>query len=164
MQRFIKAILSLETLAKPANAGAAFIGAIIGPLLDQALNSGKFWAYVLFGAIIAGDWIAGVAAAKKSKTYSSAYGISGAFRTMLLLWIPFIGWLLDKVSQTVFGIDQPGYAFYALTIMLAYHSWESLTANAIRAGWKKWIPKSVISFVSSELKAKAEREAKKLGG
>lgn len=164
MQRFVRAILSLETLAKPANAAAGFLGAFIGPVIDQAFNSGKFWAYLLFAAIIAGDWIAGTAAAKKADTYRSEYGTAGVFRTLLILWIPFIGFLLDKVTLTAFGIEQPGYAFYALTIALAYHSWESLTANAYRAGWKKWIPKLVVDYVSSEIKAKAERAMKQGGG
>ncbi|MGG1599307.1 phage holin family protein [Paenibacillus naphthalenovorans] len=163
MQRFVQAAYSLETLVKPSNAGAAFIGAGLGPIIDQAFSNGKFWAYAFFAAIIAADWIAGSAAAKKTRTFSSEYGIAGVFRTTLLLWMPFIGWLLDNVTFHVFGIDQPGYAFFALTIALAYHSWESMTANAYRAGWEKWIPKFVVEYVSSEIRAKAERAMKQKG-
>ncbi|MGG1598019.1 phage holin family protein [Paenibacillus naphthalenovorans] len=163
MQRFVQAVYSLETLAKPANAGAAFLGAIVGPLIAQAFGSGKFWVYALLIAIVVADWIAGSVAAKKTGTFSSEYGIAGVFRTTLLLWIPFIGWLLDKVTLHVFGVEQPGYAFYALTIALAYHSWESMTANAYRAGWEKWIPKFVVEYISSEIKAKAERAMKQKG-
>ncbi|NQX68500.1 phage holin family protein [Paenibacillus alba] len=129
----------------------------------EAFGNGKFWAFILFLAIIGADWITGIAAAKKDDTYSSEYGISGALRTLLMLWIPVIGWLLDKVTLTVFGINQPGYAFFAITIMLAYHTWESMTANAYRAGWEKWIPKSVTAFVSSEIKAKIDRAMKQKG-
>jgi len=157
VQRYIRAIMSLDSLIKPANAAAGFLGAFLGPVIDQAFNSGKFWVFLLFASIIAGDWIAGTAAAKKTDSYRSEYGTAGVFRTVLILWIPFIGFLLDKVALTAFGIEQPGYAFYALTIALAYHSWESLTANAYRAGWEKWIPKIVVNYVSSEIKAKAER-------
>ncbi|MEW9702812.1 phage holin family protein [Paenibacillus sp. SI8] len=164
MNRYLQSLLSLESLAKPANVGAAFAGAVIGPHLAQAFGNGKFWVFVLFLAIIGADWITGIAAAKKDDTYSSEYGISGALRTLLMLWIPFIGWLLDKVSFIVFGISQPGYAFYAITIMLAYHTWESMTANAYRAGWERWIPKSVTNFVSSEIKAKIDRAQRQKDG
>ncbi|MEC0269045.1 phage holin family protein [Paenibacillus anseongense] len=164
MNRFLQSFFSLDSLLKPTNLGAAFAGTIIGPILTEAFGSGKFWAFLLFFAIIVADWITGMAAAKKDVTYSSEYGISGALRTLLMLWIPFIGWLLDKVSLTVFGINQPGYAFFAITIMLSYHTWESMTANAYRAGWEKWIPKSVTSFVSSEIKAKTERAQKQKDG
>ncbi|MDQ0876749.1 phage-related holin [Paenibacillus sp. V4I3] len=163
MNRFLQSFFTLETLAKPTNVGAAFAGAVVGPLIGQAFSSGKFWAFLLFFSIIVADWITGMAAAKKDKTYSSEYGISGALRTLLMLWIPFIGWLLDKVTLTVLGINQPGYAFFAITIMLAYHTWESMTANAYRAGWEKWIPKSVTSFVSSEIRAKMERAQRQKG-
>lgn len=164
MNRFLQSFFTLDSLAKPTNVGAAFAGAFIGPIISQAFGSGKFWAFVLLLSIIAADWITGTAAAKKDGNYSSEYGISGALRTLLMLWIPFIGWLLDKVTLTVFGINQPGYAFFAITIMLAYHTWESMTANAYRAGWEKWIPKSVTSFVSSEIKAKMDRAQRQKGG
>jgi phage-related holin len=163
MERFLKSILSLETLAKPANAGAAVAGAFLGPYIELAFGSGKFWTYVLLIAIIVADWLTGTAAAKKTGKYKSEVGTAAIPRTLLLMWIPFIGWLLDKVTLTVFGIAQPGYAFYSITIMLAYHSWESMTANAYRAGWEKWIPKSVLAFVASEIKAKEERFLGKKG-
>lgn len=164
MQRFIRAILSMESLAKPANAGAAMFGGVIAPFLNQAITSGKFWSYLLLASVIAGDWISGTAASRKTGVYSSEYGIPAVFRTILILWIPFIGLLLDKVSVLVFSINQPGYAFYAVTFMLAYHSWNSLTANAYRAGWKRWIPKSVTNFVASEIKAKEDRARKQKQG
>ncbi|MFH5187095.1 phage holin family protein [Paenibacillus sp. TAB 01] len=163
MNRFIKAFYSLDSLAKPTNAAAGFMGTIAAPILGQLVSSGKFWVFVLFISVIAADWITGTAAAKKNESYSSEYGTSGVFRTVLLLWLPFIGYLLDQVALTVFAISQPGFAFYTITIMLIHHSWESATANAYRAGWERWIPKSVVSFVSSEIKAKAERALKQKG-
>ncbi|NOU92023.1 holin [Paenibacillus sp. LMG 31456] len=163
MDRFLKAFISLESLAKPANAGAAMAGAVIVHWLEQAIHSEKLWIFLLFVAVIAADWVAGTAAAKKSNTYSSEYEIEGLLRTVLLLWIPFIGWLLDKVALTTLDFEQPGYAFFSLTAALIYHSWESMTANAYRAGWEKWIPKPVVSYVSSEIKAKTDRALEQKG-
>lgn len=163
MNRLIQSLFTLDSLAKPTNAAAAFIGVFLAPLITQAFDSGKGWVYLLFFAIICADWITGTTAAKKDKTYSSEYGRSAVPRTILMLWLPFVGWLLDKVTLTVFGINQPGYAFFAITIMLAYHTWESMTANAYRAGWEKWIPKSITGFVSSEIKAKMERAQRQKG-
>lgn len=160
MNRFLQSFLTLESLAKPTNAIAAAFGALAGPYLLQAFGSGKFWVFLLFLSIIGADWITGTAAAKKDNTYSSEYGLAAVPRTLLMLWLPFVGWLLDKVTLTVFGINQPGYAYFAITTMLVYHTWESMTANAYRAGWEKWIPKGVTSFVSSEIKAKMERAQK----
>ncbi|MGD8188586.1 phage holin family protein [Brevibacillus ginsengisoli] len=163
MERFAKAILSLETLGKPSNGLAALIGATIAPFLDTAVQSGKFWAYLFMASIIAGDWLAGTSAAKKNETYASEYGLAGVFRTLLLGWIPIIGFLLDKVTFMVFQVAQPGIFYYALTLGIAYHSWESMTANAYRAGWKRWIPKKIVDYVSSEIKAKAERSLRQKG-
>ncbi|WP_391574788.1 phage holin family protein [Cohnella sp.] len=164
MQRFVKSIFSLETLLKPTNGFFGAVGAALAPLLDRALSSGKFWVFVLFFAVVVADWIAGTAAAKKTNSYRSEYGQTGALRTAFLLFIPFIGMLLDKVSSSAFGIQQPGVAFYGLTLMLTYHSWESMTANSARAGWGRWIPDSVLKYVSSEIKAKAERTTNMIGG
>jgi phage-related holin len=157
LQRYAKALWSLDTIIKPANGAAAIVGAFLAGWINELSASGKFWAFILFFAIIVADWISGTAAAKRTITYRSDYGIAAVMRTMLLLWIPFIGWLLDKVSDTVFSIHQPGLAYYGLTFMLAYHSWVSVTANCYRAGWGRWIPKGVLDYVSSEIKAKAER-------
>ncbi|SEM82197.1 phage holin family protein [Paenibacillus sp. OV219] len=157
MNRFIRSLFSLDTLIKPANGIIASVGAAISPIISRATESGKFWAFALFFAIVIADWIAGTAAAKKTETYRSEYGQTGALRTVFLLFIPFIGMLLDKVASSTFGVSQPGVAFYGLTFMLAYHSWESMTANTFRAGWGRWIPKKVLNFVSSEIKAKGQR-------
>ncbi|MBB6633572.1 phage holin family protein [Cohnella thailandensis] len=159
MQRFIKSLMSLDTLAKPMNGVIATMGAFISPIIEYVTSSGKFWAYLFFIAIVAADWLAGITAAKKTESYRSEYGQTGVLRTIFLAFIPFIGMLLDKMASTIFFIDQPGVAFYGLTLMLAYHSWESMTANCARAGWDKWIPKSVLNYVASEIKAKAERAA-----
>ncbi|KIL35183.1 hypothetical protein SD71_16300 [Cohnella kolymensis] len=157
MQRYLKAIVSLDSLIKPSNGKAATIGAFIAPLAERLSGSGHFWAYALFFSIVVADWISGTEAARKTGTYKSEYGHSGVLRTILMLWIPFIGWLLDKVSAEVFGIHEPGIAYYGITFALAFHSWVSMTANSYRAGWGRWIPKKVLNFVASEIKAKAER-------
>nr|WP_260440122.1 phage holin family protein [Cohnella lubricantis] len=152
--------MSLDSLAKPANVGAAWIGAVVAPWFDSLSTSGKFWAWILLFAIVMSDWISGTASAKRNESYRSDYGNAAVLRTVLLLFIPFIGWLLDKVSMTVFEINQPGVAYYALTGALIYHNWVSMTANCARAGWERWIPNKVLNYVGSEIKAKAERALK----
>jgi len=69
---------------------------------------------------------------------------------------------LANVLDHAFGT--PGLLFYAVTFGLNYHTYISLTANAARAGWSKYIPQSVLKFVTSEIKAKADRAAGKKGG
>ncbi|MGO4498792.1 phage holin family protein [Paenibacillus sp. 2RAB27] len=161
MNRFLQSLLTLNSLIKPTNAAAAATSAFISPFIAHAFESGKFWVFFLYINIIIADWISGTSAAKKDDTYSSEYGIAAVPRTIIMLWLPFVGWLIDKVSLTVFNVNQPGYAFYAITGMLVYHTWESMTANAYRAGWR--IPKKVTSFVKSEIKAKIDRAQKKKG-
>ncbi|QGQ95880.1 holin [Paenibacillus psychroresistens] len=164
MDRYLKSILSLDTLLKYKNVATGAVGAAAAPFLEQAFSSGKFWCYLFLFLIIIGDWISGSAAARKDGTYSSEYGISGVLRTTLILLIPFIGFALDMISVHVFKISQPGCVYYALTLMLARHSAESLTANSARAGWDRWIPNKVLIYISSEIQAKIERSEKQKGG
>ncbi len=113
---------------------------------------------VVFIVLIAIDWITGIAAALKDKTYSTEYGISGILRTLFILSFPAIGNMLDRAMET------PGFLFYGVTFGLIYHTFHSMTANAVRAGWGRFIPQQVVDFVSSEIKAKANRAIKKREG
>lgn len=104
--------------------------------------------------LIAMDWMSGIGAARKDATYSSQYGINVAsLRTLYILCFPALGNLLDMWLST----PGPGVIFMGLTGGLCYHYWQSMTANAYRAGWKRWIPEKVISHVSSEIEAKTIR-------
>ncbi len=107
------------------------------------------------------DWISGVRASKKDKTYASKYGIDGIFRTFFILLLPAGGHFLDMVL----GIN--GIIFGALGTGVLYHIIQSMTANSIRAGWGEWIPEAIrtkiINWVKQELDSKIARsESRKL--
>ncbi|MFE1631034.1 holin family protein [Brevibacillus reuszeri] len=151
----MKFLQSLENVATPANGWAATIGAILSTLFQYFYgidsNRAEIIGVLLF--TIALDWMTGVAAAKKDDSYSSEYGLSRIPRTLFLIALPALANQLDKVMGT------PGFLFYGVTFGLLYHTWNSLTANAYRAGWP--IPKSIVNLVGSEIKAKAERATRK---
>ncbi|WP_274362767.1 phage holin family protein [Paenibacillus thermotolerans] len=156
-------ILSFENLTTTPASLAAVFGAIVGPVIEILYGGGRGVFLMLLLLLIIGDWITGIAAAKKHDVYSSDYGKTvGTLRTAFMLLLPAIGNWIDKVHQEALGT--PGVIFYVLTFGLIYHTWESMTANAYRAGWKKMIPKWVVKFVSSEIKAKTERFMKMQSG
>jgi len=105
------------------------------------------------------DWISGTRAAKKDKSYASKYGIDGIFRTFFILLLPAGGHLLDKV------IGAPGVIFGVLSFGVLYHIIQSMTANAIRAGWGQWVPDWILTkltdWVKSELENKISRAAQR---
>lgn len=149
----MKFIQSLESVVTPANGIAATIGAFLAPTFLYLYGTGRTDILVVLFVMNALDWVTGIAAAKKDYTYSSEYGLSRIPRTLFLLALPAVANLLDKVMGT------PGFLFYGVTFGLIYHTWTSLTANAHRAGWP--MPKSIENLVGSEIKAKAERAARK---
>lgn len=149
----MKFLQSLENVATPENGWAATIGAVATPLFQYLYGTDRMDILVLLFCMICLDWITGVRASKKDKTYSSEYGLSRIPRTLFLFALPAIANLLDKVMGT------PGFLFYGVTFGLIYHTWNSLAANAHRAGWP--MPKSIVNLVGSEIKAKAERAARK---
>jgi len=146
-----------ENILTKANAAAAVIGAALAPALQYFYGTGRKDIMVVLLLCIAFDWITGIhAAKKKDKTYSSEYGLSRIPRTIFLLGLPAIGNLLDRAMGT------PGFLFYGVTFGLIYHTWNSLTANAHRAGWP--VPKAVARMVATEIQAKAERAMKQREG
>lgn len=135
---------------------AAGIGAVLAPWVSLVYGDGRVIPVAILLFVIVLDWITGITAARKDKTYSSQYGIRiGLPRTLFLLAIPAFANLLDAL------LSMPGLFFYAITLGIVYHTWQSLTANAYRAGWGQWIPKGVMSHIESELKAKVERSNKR---
>lgn len=145
----LKYIFSLDIT--PSKTLAAGVGAAAAPWIDLLYGEGRMLPIMLLLSTIVMDWITGVAASLKDETYSSEYGRHGILRTVFLLLFPFLANLLDLMLGT------PGLLFYAITLGLVYHTWQSLTANAYRAGWEKWIPDIVIKHIESELKAKVLR-------
>lgn len=149
--------LELENIATQANAIAAATGAMVGPVFHYFYGTGRTDILVALLFCIALDWITGIQAAKKKdKTYSSEYGLSRIPRTLFLLSLPALGNLLDRVMGT------PGFLFYGVTFGLIYHTWNSLTANATRAGWP--VPKAVAKLVESEIRAKTDRAMRQREG
>ncbi|ASJ54396.1 holin [Brevibacillus formosus] len=149
----MKFLQSLDNVATPANGIAATMGAFLAPAFHYFYGTGRTDILVVLLVMNGLDWVTGIAAAKKDQTYSSEYGLSRIPRTLFLLALPAVANLLDKVMGT------PGFLFYGVTFGLIYHTWTSLTANAHRANWP--MPKSIEKLVGSEIKAKAERAARK---
>ncbi len=135
----------------PSKMFAAGLGAVMAPWIELVYGEGRLIPIVLLLMAIVLDWITGIAASQKDKTYSSEYGRHGILRTIFMLAFPVLANLLDLMLGT------PGLFFYAVILGLIYHTWQSLTVNAFRAGWGRWIPESVIEHIDSELKAKVER-------
>lgn len=146
---------------------ASTFGAVFVPVVEFLYGEGEVVKYTmtaLFFFLIL-DWISGVRASKKDDSYGSQYGIDGVFRSFFLLLLPAGGHLLDKI------FDLPSIVFGLLAAGLLYHIIQSMTANAIRAGWGKWIPDWMLTklteWVRSEIEAKftraAERKSKREG-
>lgn len=133
------------------------VGAIIVPVFEFAYGAGEavFTSMITLAFFILMDWISGIRAAMKDKSYGSSYGIDGIFRTFFMLALPAGGHFLDLV------FNLPGILFGALTAGLLYHVIQSMVANAIRAGWGEWIPLNVLevllNWVGSELNKKLQR-------
>ncbi|MCA0756749.1 phage holin family protein [Paenibacillus sp. N4] len=128
--------------------------------LNERLLQGLEWLYgeerFLLLAIIAAalvlDWITGIAALHKGKGQASDYGWHGVLRTLFLLLLPAFSNMLDSM------LGMPGLFFYAVSIGIIYKLWQSVTNNAIHAGWERWIPGIVIQHIEEELRAKSGEE------
>ncbi|MGG0794524.1 phage holin family protein [Brevibacillus laterosporus] len=142
----------LPSFIKAENGVVAVLGAAILPYVDFLYGSDRHKILNALFFLIALDWFSGIAAAMRDQTFSSDYGIrKGIPRTLIVLLLPIAANLLDEAMQT------PGFLFYGVTFGLIYHTWVSFTANVARAGFERLIPSSILKFVGSELKAKAER-------
>ncbi|MGG0754151.1 phage holin family protein [Brevibacillus laterosporus] len=145
----------IQTLFKPGNGIAALVGAVVLPWIDILYGAERREVLVLFCLIIGADWLTGVCASKREKTYSSDYGIrKGIPRTLFIFLLPIIANFFDAALKT------PGFLFYGVIFALCYHTWVSITANVVRAGWGRIVPISVMKIIGSELKAKSERSQK----
>jgi phage-related holin len=116
----------------------------------------RYLAMTLYFLLIVMDWIAGYRASKIDGSYASEYGIAGGFRTAFLFLMPSIGHLVDSI------MNMPGVVFGFLTAAFGLHIWKSMTANAIRAGWEKWVPEWAMSAVSDEVEHKLARATERI--
>jgi phage-related holin len=158
--------LNPSNLLTSNNSIAAVISACFGTFVSTVygVEPNRKIAIAILLMLIIMDWISGIAASRKDGTYASQYGINVAtLRTIYVLCFPALGNLLDVWLET----PGPGIIFLGITGGLIYHYWQSMTANAYRAGWERWIPDRVIKHVEAEIKAKevrAEKEKKKREG
>lgn len=135
------------------------VGAVIMPVFEFFFGGGLVVFYVMIALLwfIGLDWVAGYRASKKDNSYASEYGIDGAFRTGFMLMLPAGGHFIDMA----FGL--PSLAFGFLAGMLLWHTLHSVAANAIRAGWGRWVPeaalKKIAEWVKPEIDSKENRSA-----
>lgn len=136
---------------------ASTIGAGVLPILTYLYGTGEavIASMAALTFFILMDWLSGIRAAKQDNTYASKYGIDGVFRTFFMLLLPAGGHLLDNV------LNSPGIVFGMMVAGLLYHVLQSMTANAVRAGWADWMPVEVLNWilkwVGSELEKKIQR-------
>jgi toxin secretion/phage lysis holin len=150
--------ISISGLINWSTGIVAAVGAVFGPFIDAAYGNGRHIFFFALLLAIGMDWISGIRAAKKDDTYSSEYGLDGVYRTLFIFAFPALANQLDQIMHV------SGAVFYSITLGILYHTMNSLTANAVRAGWERWIPKKVIYHVASEIQAKSERAVRKKKG
>lgn len=136
---------------------AAFFGSVLVPSFEFLYGEGEvvraMMTALLFFIVL--DWISGIRAAKKDHSYTSEYGIDGVFRTFFIILLPAGGHLLDK------ALGAPSIIFGLLVTGILYHVIQSMTANAIRAGWgshfPEWLLTKLTDWVRDEIEAKIAR-------
>ncbi|WP_240764762.1 phage holin family protein [Paenibacillus dendritiformis] len=133
------------------------VGAAIVPGLQFLYGTSQIvvsvMAAILFFILM--DWLSGISAAKQDGTYASTYGLGGLRRTLFILLFPAGGHLLDAAL----GLPDVVFGLFAFGIL--YHTIQSMTANAIRAGWggffPEWLVTKLMEWVKSELENKLAR-------
>lgn len=131
---------------------ASVIGAFFVPIFEFLYGEGETVKYLMIALLffIALDWITGIRAAKRDNSYASEYGLDGIFRTFFLLLLPAGGHFLDMIFSL------PGVVFGIFGTGVLYHVIQSMTANALRAGWGNWFPEWIITKVSEWVKSELE--------
>ncbi|MDQ6418664.1 phage holin family protein [Paenibacillus sp. LHD-117] len=139
------------------------VGAVMLPVIEFFYGAGEsvIAAIIALAFFILLDWISGSRAAQKDNSYGSKYGIDGLFRTFFMLLLPAGGHFLDVL------FNLPGLLFGLLVAGLLYHVIQSMTANAVRAGWADWLPinalEAITKWVGSELDKKVQRSINRGG-
>jgi len=136
---------------------ATLAGGFLVPVFEFLYGEGNIVIYTMTALLffVVMDWISGTRAAKKDNTYASKYGIDGIFRTFFILLLPAGGHLLDMI------ISSPGVIFGLLAFGVLYHMIQSMTANAIRAGWGEWVPDWILTKITDWVKVELESKLKR---
>lgn len=135
----------------------SIFGAIFVPFFEFMYGDGDIVRYIMIALtfFVVMDWISGTRASKRDETYASEYGIDGIFRTLFILLLPAGGNFIDQITGT------NGIVFGALAMGVLYHVIQSMTANAIRAGWGRWFPEWLLNkladWVKEEIESKISR-------
>ncbi|WP_246234966.1 phage holin family protein [Bacillus aquiflavi] len=136
---------------------ASITGALLIPIFEFLYGEGDVVIYTMAALLffVVMDWISGTRASKKDDTYLSKYGIDGIFRTFFILLLPAGGHLLDMI------VGSPGVMFGLLSFGIIYHLIQSMTANAIRAGWGQWVPDWLLTKLTEWVKAEIENKMRR---
>lgn len=151
----------MDTVLKTGNVLAGTLGSVIVPAFEFLYGEGEVVLSLMAALVffIAMDWISGIRASKKEHSYGTKYGIDGVFRSFFILLLPAGGHLLDNI------IGSPGIIFGVLGAGIIYHVIQSMTANAIRAGWGEWVPEWILvkltDWVKEEIESKLARSNKR---
>ncbi|MGM7637563.1 phage holin family protein [Bacillus sp. Hm123] len=151
MQQATHAIKEGVTLLT-AHPGVGVVGASGLATLNFLYGTGiTLTAALIFMAVLALDWIAGLRASKKDGSYASEYGIDGAFRTAFILLTLSLSYRVDL------ALGLPNVLFFFFIGNFGLHIWKSMTANVVRAGWERWVPIQVLDMVADEIEHKTAR-------
>lgn len=140
-----------DVFKKPAVLLSGGISIPFGEITDILLKTTISKWYLVLLIVNMLDWITGTKAARKDGIHTSDYGRTGLSRTVVVLSLPVLAIVLDRI------VGENHLIFYYITGGLIVNTWLSFTANVARAGWDKIIPIQVLNFVADEIKAKTLR-------
>lgn len=137
------------------NVWAIFLTACIVPFVQffYGTHSIVVPLFTVFTILIVLDWLAGWTVAKRTNTYASTYGVSGAIRTVFL----YVALSLGHQVDVLFGLDTPitlGLVFATIAIPTA----ESVIANMVIIGWDRHVKTEWISGILSVASKLVESE------
>jgi phage-related holin len=154
---FYSGIFNFTNLFNSKTGLAAFVSTPLGYYLTLAYGDDiNLLCMIALAILITLDWLTGIVAATKDKTLSSAYGLQGVSRTFVILLLPALATLIDKI----FGL--PNVLFFMFWGGIFVHTLTSFAANSERIGWNRWIPQWALNAVASEIQAKIQRSQERL--
>lgn len=154
---FYAGIFNFSNMVNAKTGVAAITGTTLGYYLTLAYGSeANVGAMVILCLAVFYDWITGIVAAHRDKTLSSAYGLQGVARTFVIVGLPAMASMIDRL------FNLPNIFFFLFWGGIFVHTLTSLAANSKRIGWDTWIPDWAINAVTSEIKAKINRAQERL--
>lgn len=154
---FYSGIFNFSNMINAKTGAAAITGTTLGYYLTIAYGSeANLLAMAVLGLAVFYDWITGIIAAIKDKTLSSAYGLQGVARTLVIVGLPAMASMIDRMFSL------PNLFFFLFWGGIFVHTLTSLAANSKRIGWDRWIPDWAIQAIASEIKAKINRSQERL--